>query len=570
MSERREVVITGVGLLSCLGEGLEVTFDRLVSGPPSHDAEAFAPFVVHRLGPVSFDLQIPRKGDQRQMEPWQRIGVYTAGLALASAGLKGDTALLDRTDMIVAAGGGERDVAVDAKILTGIRGQPNPQAFMNERLMNDLRPTLFLAQLPNLVAGNISIVHGIVGSSRTFIGEEAAGTDAVRVAHARIAARQSDITLVGGGYHAERLDLVLNYEMARALLRPPFRSVWDRGPEGGIAMGSLGAFLVLEAREHAEARGAAALARLTSVTSGRTPRAPGDVAAALDGMWDRDCRRDPAGGGRRAVGCVRRRAGLHRREGRSWRPADCPYARPAPISGKASRRSFPPIWRSRRKSCGAGSCSRPRERAIPGRRASRYRRSRSPASDTGVARGWLSSSGCEGRGRRMATRDKAGRPIVVVTGMGIVTSLGTGKDENWTKLTAGESGIRRITRFDTTGLRTTIAGTVDHVYTPGMEPSVLSETIAWLAGEEAIAESRLGGPGTFPGPLFLAMPPLEIEWSHRLALSKDAPAGQPIDYGTLIQAASSGRFTDCYERAKFGIVGEHLADASARRGRRSR
>jgi 3-oxoacyl-[acyl-carrier-protein] synthase II len=285
VTERREVVITGVGLLSSLGEGLEATWDRLVSGPPSHDAEAFAPFVVHRLGPMNFELQIPKKGDQRQMEPWQRIGAYTAGLALASAGVKGDAALLDRTDMIVAAGGGERDVAVDGKILTGIRGQPNPEAFVNERLMNDLRPTLFLAQLPNLVAGNISIVHGVVGSSRTFIGEESAGVDAVRVAHARIAARQSDITLVGGAYNAERLDIVLNYELACALLRPPFRSVWDRGPRGGIALGSFGGFLVLEAREHAAARGAVPLARLTHVTSGRTPRAPGDVAAALDGMW---------------------------------------------------------------------------------------------------------------------------------------------------------------------------------------------------------------------------------------------------------------------------------------------
>src|SRR5262249_59303845 len=99
----------------------------------------------------------------------------------------------------------------------------------------------------------------------------------------------------------------------------------------------------------------------------------------------------------------------------------------------------------------------------------------------------------------MATRDKVGRPIVVVTGMGIVTSLGTGKDENWTKLTAGESGIRQITRFDTTGLRTTIAGTLDHVYTPGMEPSVLSATVAWLAGAEALEEARLAHPRALPG-----------------------------------------------------------------------
>ena len=60
-----------------------------------------------------------------------------------------------------------------------------------------------------------------------------------------------------------------------------------------------------------------------------------------------------------------------------------------------------------------------------------------------------------------ATRDKFGRPIVVVTGMGVITSLGAGKADNWTKLTAGESGIRTITRFPTDGLKTTIAGTVD-------------------------------------------------------------------------------------------------------------
>jgi len=162
----------------------------------------------------------------------------------------------------------------------------------------------------------------------------------------------------------------------------------------------------------------------------------------------------------------------------------------------------------------------------------------------------------------MATRDKAGRPIVVVTGMGIVTSLGTGKSENWAKLTAGESGIRRITRFDTTGLRTTIAGTVDHAYTPGTEPAVLSETIARLAGEEAIAEAAIATAGratTFPGPLFLAMPPLELEWSHRLALSGGAPADQPIDYGTMLAAAGTGRFAGIYERSKMGIIGEDLA-----------
>ncbi len=146
------------------------------------------------------------------MEPWQRIGTYAAGLALDGAGVKGNADLLARMDMIVAAGGGERDVAVDAAILSGLPKAERPEAFLNERLMSDLRPTLFLAQLSNLLAGNISIVHGVTGSSRTFMGEEAAGVDAVRIALARIAAGQSDIALVGGAYNAERPDLLLLYE----------------------------------------------------------------------------------------------------------------------------------------------------------------------------------------------------------------------------------------------------------------------------------------------------------------------------------------------------------------------
>ena len=78
--------------------------------------------------------------------------------------------------------------------------------------MSDLRPTLFLAQLSNLLAGNIAIVHGVTGSSRTFMGEEASGVDAVRIALARIAAGQSDIALVGAAHNGERKDLLLLYE----------------------------------------------------------------------------------------------------------------------------------------------------------------------------------------------------------------------------------------------------------------------------------------------------------------------------------------------------------------------
>src|SRR3954470_20493548 len=271
----KEVWITGIGIVSSLGEGLDAHWDALNQKRINTEIARFAPYIVHPLAPLSFDTQIPKKGDQRQMEAWQRIGTYAAGMALDSAGVKGNAEILGRTDMIVAAGGGERDVAADTAILSGLPGAAAPETFLNERLMNDLRPTLFLAQLSNLLAGNISIVHGVTGSSRTFMGEEPAGVDAVRVALSRIQAGQSDIALVGGAHNGERPDLFMLYEFGGLNLKDKFAPVWERGKPSGFALGSLGAFLVLETRAHAEARGAKPLARLTSVLSDRSKRGTG-------------------------------------------------------------------------------------------------------------------------------------------------------------------------------------------------------------------------------------------------------------------------------------------------------
>jgi len=286
MPERgREAWITGIGIVSCLGEGPDAHWLALNEGKPRADTTTFAPYVVHPIARIEFDKQIPKKGDQRQMEPWQRIGTYAAGLALDSAGAKGQAELLARMDMIVAAGGGERDLAVDGTILTGMPKAQNPDTFLNERLMSDLRPTLFLAQLSNLLAGNISIVHGVTGSSRTFMGEEAAGVDAVRIALCRITAGQSDIVLVGGAHNGERKDLLMLYEFGGFPFKGAYAPVWERGPQGGLALGSLGAFLVIEEAGHAQARGAKPLARLSTVLSDRSRRNAGDVKASLQRMW---------------------------------------------------------------------------------------------------------------------------------------------------------------------------------------------------------------------------------------------------------------------------------------------
>ena len=285
MADAREVWITGIGIVSCLGENLDAHWQGL-SAPSSADTTSFAPYVVHRAVALDFDKQIPKRGDQRQMEAWQRFGVYAAGLALDSAGAKGNTELLSKMDMIVAAGGGERDGKVDISILAGLREAQNREAYLNQRLMSDLRPTLFLAQLSNLMAGNVSIVHGVTGSSRTFMGEEPAGADAMRIALARITAGQGDIALVGGAYNAERSEVVLYFVLAKALMHDRHTHVWERAAAGGgMELGTIAAFLVLEEKQHALKRGAKPFARLTSIESDHVKRTPGAISAALERMW---------------------------------------------------------------------------------------------------------------------------------------------------------------------------------------------------------------------------------------------------------------------------------------------
>ncbi len=286
----RPVVVTGIGLVSCAGEGPEAHLAALDAGaPPRLDAGSFAPYPVHPAPAIAWDRQIPKKSDQRQMEAWQRLGVYAAGLALDSAGVKEDAAFKQSLHLVVSAGGGERDYAVDGTILTGLRDAADPGAFLNERLQNDLRPTLFLAQLSNLLAGNIAIVHGVTAASRTFMGEESAGVDALRIAQARIASGQNETMLVGGSYSADRPDVLLVHAMGGFAFKSAgdgaYAPVFGRGAPGGFILGSCAAFLLLESAEHAAARGATPLARLDAVASGRTRREPGAVSEALSARW---------------------------------------------------------------------------------------------------------------------------------------------------------------------------------------------------------------------------------------------------------------------------------------------
>lgn len=284
----KDVVITGIGLVSPLGHGVEEHWQALTAPSPRPvlDDERFAPYTVHPLPEVDWSQQIPKRGDQRQMETWQRLGTYTAGLALDDAGARGDEALCAAMDMVVAAGGGERDMDVDMSILEASLTRNDHDVLLNEKLTTELRPTLFLAQLSNLLAGNISIVHKVTGSSRTFMGEEGAGVSAIETAAARIRSGQSQQVLVGASFQTEHPDMLLAYELGHFLQHGGWTPVWQRRPEdgGGIITGSGAAFLVLEERGHAEARGRKAYASMGPVVSSRARRQDGALESALERM----------------------------------------------------------------------------------------------------------------------------------------------------------------------------------------------------------------------------------------------------------------------------------------------
>jgi 3-oxoacyl-[acyl-carrier-protein] synthase II len=149
--------------------------------------------------------------------------------------------------------------------------------------------------------------------------------------------------------------------------------------------------------------------------------------------------------------------------------------------------------------------------------------------------------------------------------MGIVTSLGAGKADNWAKLTAGESGIRTVTRFPIDGLRSTMAGTVDFVTVEPSSSTGLTERLADIATEEALAQSGIGRKGDFPGPLFLAVAPVEVEWPQRIEVGR--AVGKPeVSIEDVLAISGGGKFAQYHHRFMFGSVAGHLAEKFGTKG----
>jgi 3-oxoacyl-[acyl-carrier-protein] synthase II len=157
------------------------------------------------------------------------------------------------------------------------------------------------------------------------------------------------------------------------------------------------------------------------------------------------------------------------------------------------------------------------------------------------------------------------RPVVCVTGIGVASSLGLGKGPNWEKLTAGQSGIRTIRRFETKGLQTTIGGTIDCAGWGGLPFPLRTQRVAECVINEAVAEARLPAKDV-PAQLFLGLPPIEMSWAEILRLACDLGAGKKIAPDKLIRPTSEGSHQQEYSLYAVGGVAARLVEKYGTRG----
>ena len=298
----RDALITGIGLVSCLGEGIDAHWAALDARwrlPAGRRHRPVSPrSSVHPMAPLELDRQIPKRGDQRQMEPWQRIGVYAAGLALEAAGVKGDAALLG------AHGHDRRRRRRRARLRGGQPRSCRPAAAARPRRLPERAPAVRPAarrcswrSCPTCWPATSRSCTAWSARRAPSWARKPAGTDAVRIACARIAGRPGrpvpgrrlDTT-------RERPDVLLHYAMGGVLTAGrPTRRVWQRqATAAGMVLGSLGCFLVIESRAHAAARGATPLARIAGVAHRpQPPRSPARRRANADAPARRRSRRWP-------------------------------------------------------------------------------------------------------------------------------------------------------------------------------------------------------------------------------------------------------------------------------------
>ncbi|MGO4674150.1 beta-ketoacyl-ACP synthase II [Bosea sp. 2YAB26] len=266
----RRVVVTGMGVVSPLGCGTELAWSRLLAGRsglrrlpdsivetlPAKVAGAVPTKVEDAEGGFDPDSAIAPK-DQRKMDRFIQFALVAAKEALEQAGwAPTDDVQRERTATVIASGIGGFPAIAEAVRVTDTRG------------VRRLSPFTIPSFLVNLAAGHVSIDHGFKGPIGAPVTACAAGVQAIGDAARLIRAGEADIALCGGAEACIDLVALGGFAAARALSTgfndEPERASrpFDRDRDGFV-MGEGAGMLVIEALEHAQARGAAPLAEIT-------------------------------------------------------------------------------------------------------------------------------------------------------------------------------------------------------------------------------------------------------------------------------------------------------------------
>ena len=279
----RRVVVTGMGMLTALGNDVTSTWEALLAGRSgirtiaSFDPSRLSVRIAAEVQDFDASHVLDRK-DQRRTDRYIQFGLVAAREAMDQAGLparlEGD--LAERTGAILGTGLGGVGTLNDGFTINALRGPDR------------ISPFLIPMGIPNVGAGQIAINYGMTGPNFATVSACATGGHAVGEASETIRRDDADIMLAGGseacifevligGFAAMRALLTRNDDPAAAS-RP-----FDKGRDGFVC-GEGAGVLVLEALEHAQARGATPLAELvgygaTADASHITLPAPGGIGA---------------------------------------------------------------------------------------------------------------------------------------------------------------------------------------------------------------------------------------------------------------------------------------------------
>ncbi len=284
MSGRR-VVVTGLGLVSPVGIDVKTGWENILAGKsgirPITHIDEIERFATRFGGPIyDFDIEqyVSRK-EARKMDKFIHYGIGAGSQALEDSGIEVTEANAQRIGVAIGAGIGG---------ITGIEN--NYHAFL-EGGPRKISPFFVPANIINMVAGDLSIKYGLKGPNFSIVSACSSGTHNIGEAARMIRYNSVDVMVAGGAEMSSSPVGLGGFAAARALSTrnddPQGASrPWDLDRDGFVLSDGAGV-VILEAYEHAQARGAKIYAELIGV--GMNSDAYHMTAPAKGGEGARDC-----------------------------------------------------------------------------------------------------------------------------------------------------------------------------------------------------------------------------------------------------------------------------------------